>query len=43
MRIDSITSGINTEARIIIMGDFNATPEDQEINLITGIMIPAYL
>jgi len=30
-------------SRIIIIGDFNATPEDREINLITGNMIPAYL
>jgi len=33
---DSIASSLNSEARIIILGDFNATPDDQEINLITG-------
>ena len=33
---DSIGSSVNSDARIIIMGDFNATPDDQEINLITG-------
>lgn len=36
MKIDSLASVMNSEARIIIMGDFNAIPEDQEISLITG-------
>ncbi len=36
VKIDSIASVMNSETRIIIMGDFNATPDDQEISLITG-------
>jgi predicted extracellular nuclease len=33
---DSIASFDDPDARIIVMGDFNATPDDQEINMIAG-------
>jgi hypothetical protein len=35
-RADSITSVSNGEARIIIIGDFNSTPDDQNIASLTG-------
>ncbi len=33
---DSIASSADSDAKIIVMGDFNAIPGDQEINMITG-------
>jgi len=34
-RIDSV-AGVQDDAKIIIMGDFNATPDDQVIRIVTG-------
>jgi len=33
-KVDSIISSVHENARIIIMGDFNATPDDQVINIL---------
>jgi hypothetical protein len=35
-KIDSINESENGNARIIVMGDFNATPDDQVIGILTG-------
>jgi endonuclease/exonuclease/phosphatase family metal-dependent hydrolase len=39
-KADSIISVSNGDARIIIMGDFNSTPDDKAINILTGENIP---
>ncbi|MCX6301408.1 MAG: endonuclease [Bacteroidia bacterium] len=35
-KLDSINESENGNARIIVMGDFNATPDDQVIGILTG-------
>jgi hypothetical protein len=35
-RLDSINESENGNAKIIVMGDFNATPDDQVIGILTG-------
>ena len=35
-KTDSISKSVNGKAKIIIAGDFNCTPDDNEISILTG-------